>query len=97
MNRAQRRQRDNLTRQLRAHITEHGIEAMLDKMFARAVGVTTPANSCGSCLMPRTPAPVAPTTVCAPMATGSRPVWVRSTRNDGDHNPSHHRGPPSLL
>ena len=33
MNRAQRRQRDNLTRQLRAHIAEHGIEAMLDKMF----------------------------------------------------------------
>lgn len=33
MNRAQRRQRDNLTRQLRAHIAEHGIETMLDKMF----------------------------------------------------------------
>ena len=35
MNRAQRRQRDNLTRQLRAHIAEHGIEAMLDKMFGQ--------------------------------------------------------------
>ena len=30
MNRAQRRQRDNLTRQLRAHIAEHGIEAGCD-------------------------------------------------------------------
>ena len=35
MNQAQRRQRDNLTRQLRAHIAEHGIEAMLDKMFGQ--------------------------------------------------------------
>ena len=35
MNRAQRRQRDHLTRQLRAHIAEHGIEAMLDKMFGQ--------------------------------------------------------------
>ena len=35
MNRAQRRQRDNLTRQLRGHIAEHGIEAMLDKMFGQ--------------------------------------------------------------
>lgn len=33
MNRAQRRQSDSLTRQLRALIAEHGIEVMLAKMF----------------------------------------------------------------
>ena len=33
MNRAQRRQRDNLTRQLRAHIAEHGIERRQQAFF----------------------------------------------------------------
>lgn len=33
MNRAQRRQRERMTQQLRANIAKHGIEPMLDKMF----------------------------------------------------------------
>ncbi len=33
MNRTQRRQREQMTRQLRAHIAKHGIEPMLDQMF----------------------------------------------------------------
>ena len=33
MNRQQRRERERMTRQLRAHIARHGIEPVLDKMF----------------------------------------------------------------
>lgn len=33
MNRRQRREREHMTRQLRAHIARHGIEHVLDKMF----------------------------------------------------------------
>lgn len=33
MNRQKRRERERMTRQLRAHIARHGIEPVLDKMF----------------------------------------------------------------
>lgn len=33
MNRQQRRERERMTQQLRAHIARHGIEPVLDKMF----------------------------------------------------------------
>lgn len=33
MNRQQRRERERMARQLRAHITRHGIEPVLDRMF----------------------------------------------------------------